>query len=365
MKEDRPFYLDSTGAVKVLADDTKAIASSDSGEGSISWHGNLFMPWGTVSLLRYDGTDTTWIDPALYGIDYDQVMGLAGDDQFLYAVVDNGASVEVLSGEPVTGGWLWHGSLTEITLAGCEMAFVSSIYQKRLWIASTDSSDSLYYIPLYANYGDPISDANRSYDTSATKELITPWLYADFKADTKAFIKITLEMTDTTAAIYFQCHYQILGDSTWTSIGNFVTSPTTTAFIPADAQGNNPKSNAIRFKFVAVTNSATTTPVLKSYDCRAILYATRKRLINCVVRCVDSPFDKEGMEYDITAAYIKTVLEEAEDATWPVTIYDIDGTTKTVKFLPISSGTVRSEKDRDATRREREYELNMIEVPLS
>ncbi|KKK52455.1 hypothetical protein LCGC14_3104750, partial [marine sediment metagenome] len=92
-KTDRPYYLDGSNNVQILVDDTIAISTSDSGKNAVVWHGYLMMPWGTGSLLRYDGTSTDWIDPALYIRNLGEfdggVQGLVGDEQWFYIIVDN------------------------------------------------------------------------------------------------------------------------------------------------------------------------------------------------------------------------------------------------------------------------------------
>ena len=172
-------------------------------------------------------------------------------------------------------------------------------------------------------------------------------------------------MEDTTANIYYEAHYKKLGDSAWTEVdtaNKFKTSPTTTRYLKVTV---NPVSTHMKFKFVAKTNSATVTPKLLGYDVRAILYPSKRKIIQCVVRGVDQPLLKPlagGMKDDITAAHIKTVLDEANVATWPVTFYDPWNTTKTVKFLPMREVMEENGKDRNI---ERHFYLTLQEVTLS
>ena len=369
-KKDRPFYLTAGGTVEVLVDDTKAISTSDSGKNSTTWHGDLFMPWGTGSLLRYHNGVPEWIDPALYCRnlgDFDgQIQGFAGDDQWGYAIVDNDTKVEILAGREEAGGWVWHGSLCEITLTGCEFAFVSSVFKKRLYISSTDSTESLYYVNLYANYGDVTNDANRNFPDGG--ELHTPFLHASFKGDTKAYIKITLTMEDTSSTVYFEGHYRKLGQS-WAQgadIGDFKTSPTTTKYIPVDAGSLKPKSTMMQFKFVEKTGSATSTPKLINVDIRAILYVTKRRIIECVVRGCDAPLNRQKMGDAISASHISTVLIEADNATWPVTFYpwgwQSSSDTVYVNFL---SADEVIEIDEESRKPESHWYLRLLEVSLA
>jgi len=381
LKGDMPFYLEAGGAVEPLTEETSAIASITGGKNSTHWKGSLYMPYGEASLLEYDvNANLNWLDPSLYCTNLSafdgQIQALAGDEQWLYIIVDNGASaVEILAGrlEAVGGGatWVWHPYQT-LALTGCESACISSITQKRLYIASTDSTENLYYLPLPASYGNIASDTNKAFATGGYFE--TPWHHLNFKGDSKSFIKLTLNMESTTTSIYWRAYYMKKGDAGYTEIKNtdqtadgtgfyFKTSPATSGFIPEDGSSNKPTSTSMRFKFVGI-GTTSSTPILKSYDIRAILYPSRRNIILCTVRCADDLKDKQGNPLDITASEIKTALEGARDATWPVTIKDIWGATKTVRVLPTQPFSQVSEADANRNIEEH-YLLALQEVTLS
>lgn len=375
-KEDRTFYHSSTAPyIRVLIGETQHLAEATSGRCATHWQKKYYIGCGAQSLVEYDDGAISWRSPAKFCTNLSEFVGevfaVAGDEEYLHAVVDNGTSVEVLAGRTETidrtTGWVWH-PLVEFPLTGCLTAFVSSKVEKRLYIASTLASDNLYCIALPIGYGDITNDANRNFQSGG--EMWTPWLHGNFKGDEKAFIKLILTMEDTSDTVYFRAHYQKLGDAGWTEINPttyFKTSPRTTGYIPVDASGNKPISVWIRFRFVPITGSPTSTPILKEYDCRGILYPPRRNIIACTVRCADDVTLRTGeMEKD---AYdtIKTTLDNARSATWPVSIRDIDGETKTVKFLPLPGGVPRwslhkAEKHRE---QERRYNLLMQEVDLS
>jgi len=259
---------------------------------------------------------------------------------------------------------VWH-PISHIELDGCECAYVFSIVDKRLWIASTLKTDKLYYIGLPAGYGDVAADSNCLFESDGYFE--TPWLYGNFKGDSKAFVKFTLTMEDTTTGNYFRAYYKKLGDDDWREINPttyFKTSPVTSAYIPVDASGNKPTSTMIKFLIMAVTGANTDTPILKSYDCRAILYPTRRNIIRAVVRCADDMKDKQGGDLGNDAEAIRETLIEARDATWPVTLYDPWGNTKYVRLLSTEpfSRIIKQEKGLEP---EEHYYLEMLEVTLS
>ena len=370
MKEGSSYFLDTGGTVELLTDETNTIASATGGKNTLSWKGALHMPYGESSLIEYgQGGGLNWIDPSLYCTNLSafdgKIFATAGDDQWLFAIINNGASVEVLAGRnEVVGGsvrFVWH-PYQSITLDGCERAFVSSIYQKRLWIGSTSGSDSMYYIPLPASYGDITNDTNKSFATGGLFE--TPWYHFNFKGDSKSFIKLTLTMEDTSATVYWTGAYKKKGDSSYTPIGTFKTSPSTSQFIPVDSSSNKPTSTDIRFKFTATTGSTASTPILISYDVRAVLYPSRRKVYAATVRCADDIKDKQGVSLRSSADLITTWIDAAKDATWPVTIYDPWGNAKTVRFLPRSPAAkiISQEKGRNP---EKHYFVLMQEVALS
>lgn len=342
-KKDRTFYYDGTN-ILVLIGETQHLAGDTSGRCATEWQKKYYIGCGTQSLVEYDAGTITWRSPAKFCTNLHEFVGkvnaVAGDEEYLFAIVDNDTdgTVEVLAGRSETidstTGWVWH-PYQRITLTACGGAWVSSVSQKRLWIASTSSSESLHYIPLPSGYGNVASDANRAFATDGY--FITPKHHANFKGDQKSFIKITAELGHAyDADIYFECHYKKLEDSSWTDAGDLkgsATSRIATLYFPVDASSNKPTSRTLQLKFVGKTDDTTKTPILLNYDIRGILYSTRRRIIRAMVHCADDVVDKLGSVVSADATTIKTALEEAADATWPVEFYDIFGATKNVRLL--------------------------------
>lgn len=381
-KEDRTFYVDSTGAVKVLVEDTKRFSASAASSAALSWQERIYLAYGTQSLVEYDEDgNVNWRDPSLQMTnvtDIDgQIVGLAADEHYLYAAALGATNIEILAAiyEDVGGsiGWRWHGSLASFavtTYASLEMLFFSSVYQRRLWICSTTAGANFNYIPIPANYGDPANDGNKSVATDSSNYIITPYYHCNFQADQKSYFELTVRLGSAySATIYWTASYEKLGDTDWTSIGTF--DGTSTAryerkYIPVDSASAKPTSTAIRFKFVPVTNSATTLPVLLSYDCRAKLYPPKKRIINCVLKAADNVQDHQGMSIG-SASEIKAVIDEMNVATWPRTFYDLfykdTGTTKYVDVLSMEEVVITHE--REPHRIEKGYRLTLLERTLS
>ena len=378
MKSNIPYYLDSSGNVQtdLAADLSTETVSTDNGKNTALWQGNLYLPWGDQTLLEIASGVNTFLNPADFSTTLPefngQVFAAAGDSRYLYTILDYSTKVEVLSGryETIDGStsWVWH-PIAEITLTGCETAFISSIFQKRLWITSTLAADSIYFIPLPTGYGNITTDANRKFKTGVT--MTTSLLHGNFKSTKKAFPELELVMGHSyDVNVYFTVAYKKLGDGSWTSIGNFkgsATSMTESKFIPVDGSSNNPVSTMFQLRFTAVTDDTDLTPVLLNYPLKGILYPSQREIIACQVYCSNEISLKDGGFDRGSFDTIVATLNEARSATWPVTFYDIDNATQTVKFLPLPSGVPRweliaVEKNR---KKERAYNLLMQVVALS
>jgi len=381
-KEDRTFYLDSSGNVKVLVDDTQHLTDSNGGKNIFGWQGKVYLPYQSA-LLEYDSGTLTWLSPSDFCTDLSAYTGaiqaVAGDDRYLFIATANSTKVEILAGhyETIDGStsWVWH-PIVDMTLSGADNMFVSDVYQRRAYIAPASSADSLYYVPIPTSYGNVASDANISCSTTGTGYFTTPELHANFKGDTKAFIKAVAELGhDYDTNIYFECHYWNENSTVWTDAGDFKGSAAAgtvaasrehTLYLPASSTGVNPYSKWIKLKIVGKTNDAAKTPILKRLELRGILYPKRRNLIYCVVRCADDLILLDGSKDRIQAKDISTALDEAKNtATWPVTFYDINGDTKYVKVLSTKPYSKVVHKEDRTGKTEQLYYLLLQEVALS
>jgi len=359
VKVDRPYYLDSSGVVQILTDMTSGLTRTGTPKIAV-WQGKIYINYYT-SLLEYDVNDGSfnWISPKVFttnGTHISTILGLAYDDDYLYCIETYIATgnMQMLAGrhEIIDGvsQWVWHGIASASSFTAVSL-FYSCIYASRLWVGSDGTTSNCYF--------------NMSSDYLLTgSALITQWLHAEFKADFKAFIKLTLHTENCTSNIKWSVSYQILNDSTWTSIGDFTTSPSQSRYIPVDSDSNKPTSTYIRFYFTGTTNASGVTPILRSYDCRAVLYPARRKIYRMVVYASDNIVNKEGTKLEQTATSIETIIQEIANATYPVTFYDILGNTKTVKLLPTKDlyTATKSEKDGNV---EGVYNLMLQEVTTS
>jgi hypothetical protein len=359
LKEDMPYYLDSSSNIQRLAPELISEKSSTSGLNTTIWQGRAYIPCGTQALYEYDSLTETLIDisPSKYitnSTDFDgRVVALAHDAQYLFAILDNDTKIEVLAGrwETFEEGttWIWH-PISEITLTGCKYAYASTVYARRLWISSTSASDNIYYLPLPSQYGAITNDT--SYTFQSGGNLITSWIHCNFRSDKKAWTKLTLTMNNTTNTTYFKVYYQKLGDTAWTEISEFKTSPETTVYLPNDASNEPPESTMMRFKIEAVTTA--TAPVLLHLDVRAVWYPTLKRIIQCQVKAYDNIVLADGtMDDTQTAAFIREKLAEYANppVCWPRAFYppyyESDDDVLYCKMMPPKLVMARDDKTRN------------------
>ena len=373
-KEDMPYYLDGSDNDLPLIQDVQSLLKSTNCKNMIAWHRKIYVPVGESGLAEYDDGTISWRSPARFMTNLSnfngQVQALAGDEEYIFAVVDNGAKLEILAGQATdvegTATWVWH-NLKEITLTGAETAFVSSIYKKRLWIASTSVSDSVFYIPLTTMYGDITSDTDYEFQTGGT--LVTPWYHINLKADSKAYFSLTVDGEGLDSNNYItvdrQVYYTALTGA-WTNLGNFTTSPSQTRYFPTS--GTVASGRMIRFRFTVVTNSTSTTPKMTNFDCRGIWRPTKRKLIACVVKLGDNILPKKGRPRDTYTA-MKEALDEAYDKVWPNTFYDIDSTnaqgTQTAKYCNLLYAREYEVVLIEGEQPESKYELLFEEVTLS
>ena len=374
-KEDMIYYLDSSGNVqRDLAPRLQALTSSTSGKNALTDGQVIMYPAGAQGLLEIDTSTTTatltWRNPSNFCTNLSDFVGrvqaVAFDEAWWFFIVDNSAKIEVIKGrkETIDGttSFVQH-PMAEITLTNCQSSWVSSIFQKRLWITSDTIGESLYYIPLPVGYGDIENDANRLFKTGTTFE--TGFLHGGFRNVNKSWLQLTLTMGHTyNAGRYFTVKYKKLGDSSWTSIGNFDGTSSSMLETQSVDTTNKPFSPMMNLQFTAVTDDTDYTPILLDYTLKAVMYPPIRRLIHCVIDVNDYITTKDGIESN-RYSLIKTTLDNARNnPVWPVSIRDIDGSTLDVKFLPVPKSLQRllvTKATKNRTQ-ERIYHLLMMQV---
>ena len=372
MKGNRPYYLDTDGNVKTLTTITDSLASNTyGGFNTAEWQGRLYMPYGNQGLLEYDIANGSfdWKQPTMSGkiLQY-YIKSVAGDDQYLYAIDSTGSSNRIYTGRyQYDGGvskWVWHQTKDWTSAPTVYGGIISAAYSFKKYFITTSSTTTLYYILPPIRYGDLSTVSSGNVPLSGTT-ITTPWLHGEFKNDKKAFVSVTCNLGHAyNANRYWTCEYQLVGDSSWTSLGNFVGSATSMTQTIYFSTTSKPSSTMIRLRFTNVTSSLVTHAILNSYSVRAVLFPTRRNIIRCAVKCGDGVKDNLGQPCEASKAIRDALTEAKNTATFPVTLYDINGDTKYVKFLP-SSPWSRITHYEEGKPLEETYFLQLQEISFS
>ncbi len=293
-----------------------------------------------------------------------QVFAVTADDMFLFAIVDNSTKIEIMAAryEIIDGttSWVWH-PIQGITLTGCEHTSVQTVGQKRLWITSTLGTDNIQYLPLPTGYGDIPTDSNAAFSTNGY--FTTPILQGGFPYETKGLVSLTATLghaNDTN--IYWECWFKTLGGS-YVDMGDLkgtATDRTHTLY-----RTTSTSSAGFQFKFVGKTDDSSKTPILLSYTSKMILFTTIRKLYRMTVRVGVGVTDKNGLPWSNKVTLQKACLDEARNPSWLVTITDIEGTTKTVKFLPLQIPRRVPVYDEKGRVLEWEYNILCLDVATS
>ena len=380
-KEEMPYYIDGSSNDQPYLPEAATSRSSTSGKNSHRAFGKVYTQFGDQLLYEFDGTAgsatavKTNISPSTFmtGLsDFSgKIQAITDDGTYLIVVLDNSTKIEVLMGQwEAVGGVIdfrWH-PVAEITLTGCETATVSNHVKKRLWITSTASGDNVYYFPVTTKYGDIENDSDYKYQQSG--EFIDSWLHGNLRGDDKAHYSIEATLGHPyDADIYFEVHYKKWEDTSFTDIGDLKgtsSDRTHTLFIPDDASSNHPVSPFFQVKFIPKTDDTAKSPKLESYDITGAWRPSKRKLISAIFVSDEEILLQDGRTGKDTIADTKAALDEANDATWPVTFYDIDGATITVNFLEMRPDVIEIEGVSSQKKRiKRIYRTLMQKITLS
>ncbi len=301
-----------------------------------------------------------------FSTDSGSVWATPGDTDILFSVYSSEAMIfkgrpEVIDGQTVQ---VWH-PFHELTIAGIETMWISTVYKKRLWFSSTTASENIFYLPLPTKYGDITQDDERIFKTNTY--FITSGLHGGFRSDPKQLIKVDATLGhDYDVDIYFECWYKVLGGS-FVDLGDLKgTTTNRTATLYRSVATTAP---IFFFKFVAKTDDTTKTPLLVDFKAKTLLFAEDKQIIYTKVRVGRGVSDKNGTSFSDKYELQKTLMDNMRAATNHITMTDLDGNTKFVRMLTLPESPdsawrkpIRSVKGEVI---EWEYTLLLLEIKLS
>jgi len=268
------------------------------------WQGKLYIAAGVNALYEYDDGVVTILSPSYFvntitlsggfgagASDFDEeVLAICADAHYLYVTIDNGTTVEVLSGswKTVQGAydWYWH-TLYELTNNDWTSMLISSADSsvKRMYVGTDTYTDGIKKFIVPITYSDVLVESG--YEVEAAGTFYTPWFRSNFPTENKYWETVSVTAICVTDKTSIGVHYQKKGDTTWTDLGDC----TPQALVSGDYPPENTskfnirvESERIRFKFELAAADDDYSPILfglgGGIGITAILTAGKIRLLD-------------------------------------------------------------------------------------
>jgi len=344
-KEDSLWKVTTTGTVSMVVD-YKYLFASTSGKGITGWNGKVYVPCGVNSLIEYDPDSGTYSDisPAKSvssitqaGIstsgavlssvqaDFDgRIMAVAGGNEVLWVLQDNGAVNNLFRGVYAnidTTGWHWH-PIANTTMADVNCMAVSVLTTSPvIWAGHGTGNPGYYNLATYVN-SDP---------TYTNAMLITPYYTGGVWRMLKALYSTILGLDDITATVYATVQFRFYGTSAWSTALTFdgasgtVTNGQDSNDMPTDSYGT-----AIQYRINLISNSASSSPKVTRLTGEGVIKPTEISVIECSVLLQDHQLTYTGVKDTMPASRKLSGLNTIRASSWPVTFYDITGTSHSV-----------------------------------
>ncbi len=344
-KEDQLYYLTAAGVATPIAPDLRGYYAAGAGKNACVQNNQWFVPM-KGALIWYDADTGNWdnISPASLvastgpadtvsammlrkQADFDDdIVAITPFPEGIYAMQDNGSKVNIFKGRfAVIDGaaaWHWH-PVAETTLTaafGVRHAFAYSVLSgsARLWTGNGTSNPGSYELT--------------KYQTSSGPYFVTPWYVGGLRHISKALYQFVGGLQNILKDHYYvTVTYQKYGDASWATLTTFNTTLTTgegTAFLPA-----NSYSPAFRFKAAMQTDDSAQSPQLNYLRAEGKVKLDEVAVIQTTVELSDNQLQRNGARDGWPASRKETCLDNVVNSDWPVTMYDLDGTLRTVDIM--------------------------------
>ena len=342
-KENGLFYLStSSSTVTEVMPEMRSMFNADTGKQSIEWWADLYVPAGEQALMQYRSAAVDNIGPARYfqnltpiGVpSFAKIVALASDGDWLYAFCEEiyeGVTTvylfkgreETLSGVTPATAFRWHCFAKDTRTVN--HASVSTITAKRLWFTGGTGKPS--YVPLSTNYPNPWEDTNLTFQTGGY--FYTGWYDFGLPNVNKILQSFKLYSTrlDTNRTVVVA--YRKYGDTTFTTLGTFTTSPIEEKFFYT-AIANAPSTTQVMFRFQLTNDLNTIGSALFGFTCYAVLNPARLELIEAQVQVpgvLSNGAPDPEMDYKTVAPNLHAMAD-----VHPLTLTIPDGTSDGVAF---------------------------------
>lgn len=350
-KEEGLYIYDGANWVP-LSRELESLVSTSSGKNPYGWKNVVYFPMGANAIYYYAPSDAilATITPSKYAPSEAAFRGgcqaLAADEEFLFAFLNEGAEIEVLSGrweaiEDLGTDFRWH-PLLSFTSSDIATALVTPVVtEKRLWFAGGNGNNIPKYLILPEKYGDIPSVSGYKFDTGWKH--YTPTFTGYFIDIPKVWASFTLKTESLLLGTRTILVEYSVDDGGWTEIGIFDTSPLQTLYIGH----NGVEGKEIRLAFTG-TNGEDVTPIIKGFALHGLLRPEAKKEFQFSVLVGDNLSTRDGQaDRSQTGQQIATRLREAY-RTLPIELTDEWGQVhKVVLITPPTESLVLDEVNRN------------------
>ncbi|MFA6270931.1 MAG: hypothetical protein WC657_07035 [Candidatus Paceibacterota bacterium] len=341
IKEDGIYAVDSSGNIDPVASGLKDYRKDGAGKNSCVKDSKIYVPMGSNALIEYDPVYGSWgnISPAVtmattasgqqtdamtYAsqADFDgQIFAVTALGEYLYVIQDCGSTNNLFKGiyANIDGftGWAWHPIAS--TTMGDATALAATLLSGVEWIWVGQGTGN-------PGYYDPTHYVSSGY-------FVTPWFNGGVKHITKEVIDFVAGVQSISAAHYYgTVYFQFYGDTTWDSTTLALNTTTTTGEI-SNFMPDNSYGTAIRYKILLQTDDADYSPQVNYFQAAGKIRPTEIPIITCQIILCDNGVTRHGAKDGFKAARKLTALNNSIASNWPVTMYDIAGTSRTVDLL--------------------------------
>ncbi len=186
--------------------------------------------------------------------------------------------------------------------------FIQSVSGKpyqRLWFAE---EEELYWMPIAKA---PLHTTG--FQFALTCELITSWIYTNYKDIQKLWYSLKLFMINASAARNVVVDYRKDGDTAWTNFATYTGSGGASEKQLLNSSATNASADVagtrLQFRFTLTTNDATTPVYVDTALAEVVTRVPGRKSWVVTARVMDFGFDLTGDREPLSAYAIKAILE--------------------------------------------------------
>jgi len=303
------------------------------------WKNRLYVPCGQSSLYEYECatgkiTDISIIKAAEGHSSFDEhIAALAGDQEYLYAAVNDGDDVHILAGrwEAIDGSaqWVWH-PIHSFESGNAATMLISGIGGRYLYLGTDQPSDGILNFIIPYAYADVLHE--EGYELVESGDFITPWMRSNFPTVVKYWKNISITSVCITDKTNIAVYYQKKADVGWTFLGDCDTNALVDGDYPPEVTtvlNVGASSERIRFKLSLSTEDTDFSPILHGsgggYITKGRLLPERRKTIEATIVVAPSYTLRDGTPEANDMNDLLGILRSLYEANSQVTVMGPDG----------------------------------------